>query len=107
MHSDFLAGTVLATDMSWHFEWVERFGRAMKDRRTKDQRRGSTSLVVNSSASGAWVVVEQEEDQLPTADNRPETPIPQEEVDREDRLFLCQAMMKCADISNPVSRLHI
>jgi hypothetical protein len=25
-----------------------------------------------------------------------------EETEREDRLFVCQALMKCADISNPV-----
>ncbi|KIM28045.1 hypothetical protein M408DRAFT_329699 [Serendipita vermifera MAFF 305830] len=96
-----IVGTVLATDMSWHFEWVERFGRAMKDRQAKDKRRGSTTnLVVNSSGSGTWVVVE-EEQALDTAEDPLEPQLSQEEVDREDRLFLCQAMMKCADISNP------
>jgi hypothetical protein len=25
-----------------------------------------------------------------------------EETERQDRLFVCQALMKCADISNPV-----
>jgi hypothetical protein len=25
-----------------------------------------------------------------------------EEMERQDRLFVCQALMKCADISNPV-----
>ncbi|KAG8833616.1 3',5'-cyclic-nucleotide phosphodiesterase [Serendipita sp. 400] len=28
-------GTILATDMSWHFEWLEKFGRAMKERRLR------------------------------------------------------------------------
>jgi hypothetical protein len=104
-------GTILATDMSWHFEWVERFGRAMKDRRAMYKRNqgrsigGSPELVVNSSGSGAWVVVEQDQEApLSETDDphAPEQPT-QEEVDREDRLFMCQAMMKCADISNPVS----
>lgn len=43
-----LIGTVLATDMSWHFEWVENFDRAMKARRVVQQLRRSSA--VSSSA---------------------------------------------------------
>ena len=82
----------------------------MKDRRVrrkKNQGRsigGSPDLVVNSSGSGAWVVVEQDHEAAPGGTDDPDAPgqLTQEEVDREDRLFMCQAMMKCADISNPV-----
>lgn len=102
-------GTILATDMGLHFEWVERFGRAMRDRRARYKQKqgrsadGSPDLVVNSRGPGAWVVVKQEE--APDQANDPNAPEPlsQEEADHEDRLFVCQALMKCADISNPVS----
>jgi len=67
----------------------------------------SPELVVNSNGSGTWVVVEQDQERMNTGDDEDDDNAPErlspEEVDREDRLFMCQAMMKCADISNPVS----
>lgn len=45
-------GTVLATDMSWHFEWVENFGRAMKERRVVNQLSRSNSGSSPNALSG-------------------------------------------------------
>jgi hypothetical protein len=61
-----LVQTVLATDMSVHFDWIKRF----KEYATSD------------SSGGLRKVPEDEE-----------------------RLMICQALIKCGDISNPVS-LH-
>jgi hypothetical protein len=96
-------GTVLATDMSWHFEWVERFGRAMKERRAQLSSGGvpeAPDLVVNSSGD-EWVLEKENPEDHPVDERS------QEEIDKEDRLFLCQALMKCGDISNPVSGLLV
>jgi hypothetical protein len=106
-----VVGTVLATDMSWHFEWLERFGRAMKERQhtaadgpvpsSADDVAGgtaaSTTLAAVSSGDGGWVLAEQEDEEFEIDSTT------REEIDCEDRLFVCQALMKCADISNPVS----
>ena len=149
-------GTVLATDMSWHFQWLESFERAMKERKTRTryamqiQQATATSstratipttsavtsegggddglsethtddapeLVLNPSGDGTWTV------EPDTEENRRRASIVSPDVghnevddageglfrspeiaDREDRMFLCQAIMKCADISNPVRNL--
>ena len=82
-------GTVLATDMGWHFEWVERLERSVRERKS-----GVTSVVGAGLFTNGWSLggetLEVEE-------------LAPEEAEREDRLFLCQAFMKCGDISNPVS----
>lgn len=154
-----VVGTVLATDMSWHFQWLEGFQRAMKERKTRTRyalqmqqaatsaARGNTTsttaqtldgggddassethtdeapeLVLNPSGNGTWTV------EPDTEENRRRAslvPPPQGDVggenedggeglfrspeiaDREDRMFLCQAIMKCADISNPCRPHHI
>lgn len=82
-------GTILATDMSWHFEWLERFGRAVKERVSG---KAEAPLVANVRGDG-WTLSRQEVE-VESLDPA--------ETDREDKLFLCQALMKCADISNPV-----
>ena len=83
-----IMGTVLATDMGWHFEWVERFERSVRERKT------GVSAVVGGLFTNGWSLggetLEVEE-------------LAPEEAEREDRLFICQALMKCGDISNPVS----
>ncbi|PVG01404.1 HD-domain/PDEase-like protein [Serendipita vermifera] len=92
-----LVGTILATDMSWHFQWFEGFGRAMKERRAKASAGGTLEapdLIVNSSGD-EWVLEKENPEEKPVDERS------QEEIDMEDRLFLCQALMKCADISNP------
>lgn len=109
-----VVGTVLATDMSWHFEWVERFGRAMKERQklaasasacpadyAAPAHAPSPTLAPVSSGDGGWVLAEQEDEQVDVDSAT------REEIDREDRLFVCQALMKCADISNPVRELFL
>lgn len=82
-------GTVLATDMGWHFEWVERFERSIRERKS-----GVSSVVGGGLFTNGWSLggetLEVEE-------------LAPEEAEREDRLFICQALMKCGDISNPVS----
>lgn len=91
-----IVGTVLATDMSWHFEWVERFGRAMRERK-KGTALGPPTLTSSEATGNGWVLGNSEELEVEVLDP--------EEADKEDRLFLCQALMKCGDISNPVSIL--
>jgi len=86
-----IMGTVLATDMGWHFEWVERFERSVRERKT-----GVSSVLGGGLFTTGWSLgvggetLEVEE-------------LAPEEAEREDRLFICQALMKCGDISNPVS----
>ena len=84
-----IMGTVLATDMGWHFEWVERFERSVRERKS-----GVSSVVGGGIFTNGWSLggetLEVEE-------------LAPEEAEREDRLFICQALMKCGDISNPVS----
>ena len=83
-----IMGTVLATDMGWHFEWVERFERSVRERKTGSSVVGAGLFTNGWSLGGETLEVEM---------------LAPEEAEREDRLFLCQAFMKCGDISNPVS----
>lgn len=90
-----IVGTVLATDMSWHFEWVERFGRAVKERKRGVAPNTMPTPIPATSSSGTTTAWKLSEEELEVEVLSPD------EADREDRLFLCQALMKCADISNP------
>jgi len=65
---DVLSSSVLATDMSLHFAWIQNL-----------KTFGAT---LSSADSGCR-----------------ESP----EEEAADRIMLCQALVKCADISNPVS----
>jgi hypothetical protein len=82
-----LVGTVLATDMSWHFEWIERF----KNMQAKARGEPTTSSVPKVDGKEVEEEAEAEEEVEPT----------EEEAEEEQRLLICQALMKCADISNP------
>ncbi|KAG8831604.1 3',5'-cyclic-nucleotide phosphodiesterase [Serendipita sp. 399] len=144
-----IIGTILATDMSWHFEWLEKFGRAMKERRLRlrfllqmqpaskplsttspnggeeiesesEAQTDEPDLVLNPTGDGTWTVKPESPEQrrrisLPArvtvglADGEDDEEAGSGEglfrspevADREDRLFVCQAIMKCGDISNP------
>jgi 3'5'-cyclic nucleotide phosphodiesterase len=68
--------TILSTDMSVHFQWLPKFQQLL-DR------------LQHSNAQ-----TDEEDDDLGKVT---------EDVDCQTRLLLCQALIKCADISNPVS----
>lgn len=95
-----IVGTILATDMSWHFEWLERFSRSVKERQTGGSG-GVVPLQRKENGEKGWTLADPQEpaDEVEALDP--------EEADREDRLFMCQALMKCADISNPVRALPL
>lgn len=67
--------TILSTDMSVHFQWLPKFEELLH---RLQRSNGQT---------------DEEEDDLGKVT---------EDVDGHTRLLLCQALIKCADISNPV-----
>lgn len=69
-----LYSSVLATDMSLHFAWIAE----LKNFGQK---------------------LEDESEQISSFPADPQT----DEEAEEDRIMICQALVKCADISNPVS----
>jgi hypothetical protein len=73
-----LYATVVSTDMSLHFSWIKEFRLLGKRLRESD-----AELAVEDEVNGV--------DLLPTED--------------ENRIMICQAIIKCADISNPVRLL--
>ncbi|KAF8496965.1 hypothetical protein JB92DRAFT_1043791 [Gautieria morchelliformis] len=67
-----LAKTILSTDMSVHFQWMPKFEKLRED---------LDSYAESEDASNLGKATD--------------------DVDSQTRLLLCQALIKCADISNP------
>ncbi|EIW70221.1 hypothetical protein TREMEDRAFT_68552 [Tremella mesenterica DSM 1558] len=77
-----LYSTILATDMSLHFAWIARL-------KEFTESLDSTPLSSNSST--------------PTSSRGMDWPRDEE----EDRVMFCQALIKCADISNPTRPIDV
>jgi len=75
-----LYSTVVSTDMSLHFAWIKEFRLLGKRFRESD-----AELAVEDEVNGV--------DLLPT--------------EEENRIMICQAFIKCADISNPTRPIDV
>ena len=80
-----LFSSILATDMAMHFGWIRELVE-LGERLAAEKERDGGGLGV-SDAGGSSVASSEEE------------------LVKTDRVRICQAILKCADISNPVSRL--